>query len=62
MHNSPKNYISENLLENFLDIVVWGHEHDCDITPKPSGNGEFYITQPGSTIATSLSEGEAKPK
>ncbi len=50
------------MLDNFLDFVVWGHEHECLITPQPSTVGEFYITQPGSSVATALSDGEAKKK
>jgi hypothetical protein len=46
----------------FTDFVVWGHEHECKIVPTPSSEGEFYVCQPGSTIATSLSEFEAKEK
>ena len=60
--HSPKNYVHECMLDNFLDFVVWGHEHECLITPQPSSVGEFYISQPGSSVATALSEGEAKKK
>lgn len=51
--------IAETLLPPWLDYVVWGHEHDSipDLTlAKPP------IVQPGSTVATSLSLGESKPK
>eukprot|EP00210_Caulerpa_lentillifera_P004101 g3912.t1 len=41
-----------------LDFVVWGHEHDCITEPTPSSSGDFEILQPGSTVATSLAEGE----
>lgn len=51
--------ISENLLPRWLDYVVWGHEHDSlpdlTLTAPP-------VVQPGSTVATSLSAGESKPK
>jgi len=60
--HSPKNYVHECMLDNFLDFVVWGHEHECLITPQPSSVGEFYISQPGSSVATALSEGESKKK
>lgn len=49
------------MLDDFLDFVVWGHEHECLVSEQQSPNG-FYITQPGSSIATSLSLGEAKDK
>lgn len=55
-----KNYIMENMLPAFLHLVIWGHEHDCRIDPEPSHN--TFIIQPGSSVATSLSEGEAKEK
>lgn len=54
------NYIPESCLPEFLDLVVWGHEHDCRVTEEYNGN--FYVTQPGSTVATSLAAGEALPK
>lgn len=49
-------------LSSRLDLVVWGHEHECLITPSESAVGTFRITQPGSSVATSLSEGEAMRK
>jgi double-strand break repair protein MRE11 len=60
--HSPKNYINEAFFDRFLDFIVWGHEHECKITPTPSSEGEFYISQPGSTIATALSESESVEK
>jgi double-strand break repair protein MRE11 len=41
---------------------VWGHEHECIPVVQTNGEQNFEIAQPGSSIATSLSEGEAKPK
>ncbi|GJQ11504.1 hypothetical protein GpartN1_g3295.t1 [Galdieria partita] len=49
----------EELFPSFLDLVVWGHEHECKIELQGSNP---CITQPGSSIATSLIEGEAVPK
>ncbi|PRP74445.1 DNA repair exonuclease [Planoprotostelium fungivorum] len=60
--HSPKNYIHEVMLDNFLNFVVWGHEHECMITPQISSVGKYYIMQPGSSVATALSEGESKKK
>lgn len=60
--HSVTNYIPEQFLDDFLDLVVWGHEHECRIEPEWNGVQSFYVTQPGSPIATSLSEGETKPK
>jgi double-strand break repair protein MRE11 len=59
---ATKNFISDVMLDDFLDFVVWGHEHECLVAEQQSLNGHFYITQPGSSIATSLSLGEAKDK
>ncbi|AQK50467.1 MRE11B [Zea mays] len=66
---SPGDAISELLLPRFVDMVIWGHEHECLIDPQVKlidpqevpGMG-FHITQPGSSIATSLINTEANPK
>lgn len=42
--------------------VVWGHEHECLIDHAESVVGTFRITQPGSSVATSLTAGEAVRK
>ena len=60
--HGPKNYIPEEFLDDFLDLVVWGHEHECKIDPSWNGVKNFYVTQPGSSIATSLSDGETREK
>ncbi|KAF1328188.1 DNA repair protein, partial [Globisporangium splendens] len=57
-----KNCIPESFIPDFIDFVVWGHEHECLIDVQESVKGDFYITQPGSSVATSLVEGEAKQK
>lgn len=60
-----RNHIPEKFLPSFLDLVVWGHEHECKIEPEvvtSSGGRDIRITQPGSSIATSLSPGEAERK
>ncbi|MGH0177946.1 UNVERIFIED_CONTAM: hypothetical protein FKN15_076795 [Acipenser sinensis] len=56
------NYIPEQFLDDFLDLVVWGHEHECKIAPERNEQQLFYITQPGSSVVTSLSPGEAVKK
>ncbi|CAG9858192.1 unnamed protein product [Phyllotreta striolata] len=58
---STKNFIPDDSLPDFLDLVLWGHEHDCRIEPERKVNG-VYVTQPGSSVATSLTPGEAIPK
>ncbi|KAK3271505.1 meiotic recombination, partial [Cymbomonas tetramitiformis] len=57
-----KNCIPEKYLAKFLDFVIWGHEHESLPEPVKSGAHDFEITQPGSSVATSLAEGEAKQK
>lgn len=54
--------IPENFLPNFLDLILWGHEHES--IPFPVHNTEmgFDVLQAGSSIATSLSEGEVADK
>lgn len=61
-NRGPNNFIAESALPDFLDLVLWGHEHECRIAPELAEGGKFYITQPGSPVATSLCEGEAKEK
>lgn len=61
-HHNQKSTIQEVMFDTFLDLVIWGHEHECRITPEPSAVADFHIIQPGSPIATSLCEGEAKKK
>jgi double-strand break repair protein MRE11 len=57
----------EAVLPGFLDLVIWGHEHEChtDLTAA-QGRSEMEratrIMQPGSTIATSLCDGESRKK
>ncbi|KAH8412908.1 hypothetical protein KR009_006710 [Drosophila setifemur] len=58
----PKNYLPEDSLPSFLHLVIWGHEHDCRIEPEMNAKKGFYVSQPGSSVPTSLSEGEAKKK
>ncbi|XP_034939537.1 double-strand break repair protein MRE11 [Chelonus insularis] len=58
-------FIAEDKLPEFIDLVFWGHEHECRIVPeeiKLPNDNFYYITQPGSSVATSLSIGESKPK
>jgi double-strand break repair protein MRE11 len=55
-------YLPENFLPEFIDLVVWGHEHECLIDPRYNPEMGFHVMQPGSSIATSLMPGEAVPK
>lgn len=56
------NFIPEQFLDDFLDLVVWGHEHECRIAPDRSEQQRFFVSQPGSSVVTSLSPGEAARK
>ncbi|OAD02895.1 hypothetical protein MUCCIDRAFT_142423, partial [Mucor lusitanicus CBS 277.49] len=58
--HGPTSHIPEEFIDGFIDLVFWGHEHECRIVPE--SYEKFDITQPGSSVATSLSEGEAEPK
>ncbi|KAI9790922.1 MAG: meiotic recombination [Peltula sp. TS41687] len=55
-------FLPENFLPGFLDLVVWGHEHECLINPRMNPEMSFHVMQPGSSVATSLVPGEAVPK
>ncbi|EHY59281.1 Double-strand break repair protein mus-23 [Exophiala dermatitidis] len=55
-------YLPENFLPGFLDLVIWGHEHECLIEPRLNPEMNFQVMQPGSSVATSLIPGEAVPK
>ncbi|OAD61543.1 Double-strand break repair protein MRE11 [Eufriesea mexicana] len=59
---SEYGYIPQHKLPSFLNFIIWGHEHECRITPEFIPEAEYFISQPGSSIATSLCESEAKPK
>jgi double-strand break repair protein MRE11 len=45
-----------------MDLVIWGHEHECLIDPSYNPEMGFHVIQPGSSVATSLMPGEAVPK
>ncbi|CAM9585296.1 unnamed protein product [Bubo scandiacus] len=56
------NYIPEQFLDDFIHLVVWGHEHECKIAPSQNEQQCFFVSQPGSSVVTSLSPGEAVKK
>lgn len=60
--HTPTSYLPENFLPDFMDLIVWGHEHECLIDPRYNPEMGFYVMQPGSSVATSLMPGEAVPK
>ena len=60
--HGPQQSVPEGMFDDSIDLVVWGHEHDCRIVPEPVAGKHYYITQPGSSVATSLADGESLEK
>lgn len=60
-HN-PKACVPETMFDDSVHLVVWGHEHEQMISPQSVGGKSYCISQPGSSVATSLSPGETKEK
>ena len=60
-HSNTK-YLPERFLSELPDFVVWGHEHESRPEPDWIENEQFFVYQPGSTVATSLCEAESVPK
>lgn len=56
------NFIPEQFLDDFIDLVIWGHEHECKIGPTRNEQQLFYVSQPGSSVVTALSPGETVKK
>ncbi|CAI4035695.1 hypothetical protein SMKI_13G3460 [Saccharomyces mikatae IFO 1815] len=55
-------FLPEQFLPDFLDMVIWGHEHECIPNLVHNPTKRFDVLQPGSSVATSLCEAEAQPK
>lgn len=62
VRHGPQESVPEGMFDDSIDLVVWGHEHDCRIIPEPVAGKPYYITQPGSSVATSLADGESLEK
>lgn len=60
--HSATNYLPEESLPDWMDLVVWGHEHECKLDPIKNPETGFHVIQPGSSVATSLCPGEAVSK
>lgn len=60
-HN-PQACVPETMFDNSIHLVVWGHEHEQRINPEAVIEKNYHITQPGSSVATSLSQGETVEK
>ena len=62
-----KGFIKDQQLPGCIDLVIWGHEHECLIgggmsALSESAGNDFVVLQPGSSVATALVEGEARKK
>ncbi|KAL9939632.1 hypothetical protein V8E36_001449 [Tilletia maclaganii] len=57
-----KNAVPEGLFDDSTHLVIWGHEHECRIIPEMVSGKPYSISQPGSSVATSLSAGETVEK
>ncbi|GEQ72663.1 hypothetical protein JCM33374_g6350 [Metschnikowia sp. JCM 33374] len=60
--HSMTSYVPEDFFPSFIDFVLWGHEHECIPFPQYNPTTGFDTLQPGSSVATSLSEGETAQK
>ncbi|ODV69615.1 DNA repair exonuclease [Hyphopichia burtonii NRRL Y-1933] len=60
--HSATSFLPESYLPSFLNFVLWGHEHECIPNPVYNPDTGFDTLQPGSSIATALSEGETAEK
>ncbi|CAK8680453.1 unnamed protein product [Clavelina lepadiformis] len=58
---ATKDFIPENFIDEDINLIVWGHEHACEID-RDWKSGKSRVLQPGSSIATSLRESESKDK
>ncbi|XP_054160560.1 double-strand break repair protein MRE11-like [Oppia nitens] len=55
-------YLPEKFLSDLPQLVIWGHEHESRPECDYNETEQFFVYQPGSTVATSLCEAEALPK
>lgn len=60
--HTSTSYLPESVLPEWMNLVVWGHEHDCQIEPTRNPETGFFVMQPGSSVATSLIAGESERK
>lgn len=76
--NAPKHHTRQlafdvRVLPDYVDLVVWGHEHEPlraytvngNTTTSPQqqqNNNTIVVYQPGSSVRTNLAQSECKPK
>jgi double-strand break repair protein MRE11 len=54
--------LPEHWVPDFIDLVVWGNEHESLPESNAIPTMKCRVVQPGSTVATSLIAAEARPK
>jgi len=54
-----KNCIHESMIPQWVNVVIWGNEHECQPELAETLVGTFRIYQPGSSVATSLVKTES---
>ncbi len=54
----PEEYLPEDFIDSFFDLVIYGHEHES----LRLYNNKFDVIQCGSTVITNLAEGERHSK
>eukprot|EP00826_Nyctotherus_ovalis_P005066 TRINITY_DN11136_c0_g1_i13.p2 TRINITY_DN11136_c0_g1~~TRINITY_DN11136_c0_g1_i13.p2 ORF type:complete len:246 (-),score=76.47 TRINITY_DN11136_c0_g1_i13:552-1289(-) len=59
---SRHSFIKEHVFPLFIDLILWGHEHECVPLARKCEVTGTYILYMGSTTVTSLIDAEAKPK
>ncbi|WFD42669.1 meiotic recombination [Malassezia psittaci] len=60
--HTQRGFIPESVFDDNLDLIVWGHEHEQRILPEAVSEKNYYISQPGSSVATSLCQAETVEK
>lgn len=61
-YSSKKSSITDDRIPGWFDLAVWGHEHESIDYVVRCEETNVCILQPGSSVATSLIEAEAKQK
>eukprot|EP01039_Chlorochromonas_danica_P003315 gene3315-3636_t len=57
-----KSCLHESMIPDWMDLVIWGNEHECLPNLSESVVGTYRILQPGSSVACSLSAGESSER
>ena len=59
---SRRHSITDEFFPSWIDLIIWGHEHESIPQAVKVEETGVYILQPGSTVATSLIKAESLPK